>query len=48
MKKEKKYFLSLRRKVIKYTEEYKQFSKLCGLKTDNTRISVYKYHSIKS
>ena len=33
-----------RQKVIKYTEQYKKFSRNCGLKVQKDRIQVYKYH----
>lgn len=34
-----------RAKVIKYTEEYKRFSRDCGLKIHKDRTQVYQYHA---
>ena len=34
-----------RLKVIRYTNEYKEFSQACGLKTHKDRIQVYQYHA---
>lgn len=34
-----------RQKVVKYTQQYKQFSKDCGLKISKDRIQVYRYHA---